>query len=293
VLGLVALVATAVAAESKVAKGSGSRAAEGAALPSVVSTNLCADLLLLRLGRPEQILSVSYQAQDPAVSPVTERAAGYPANQGAVEELLYYGPDIALTYLGWSGRPHSDLLARQGIRTVPLPYPQDLNDALEMTRSLAQTIGRAAAGERAAARANARIAALSSQPRHYRTLYLRPNGGTAGSDTYVDAMLRLLGLRNLAAEQGIRGWGRMPLEQVIAEPPDLILLGYFDKAQPPSQSRFAHHPLLGDLLARVPTIGMPSDSAWGCGGLELIDAAEQVAAQLEHLTSAPRSRLAR
>ncbi|NBC47957.1 MAG: ABC transporter substrate-binding protein [Gammaproteobacteria bacterium] len=278
--------AASAAAETHPASSSPSSAGATEQLPSVVSTNLCADLLLLRLGRPEQILSVSHQAQDPVVSPVTERAAGYPANQGAVEELLYYGPDIALTYLGWSGRPHSDLLARQGVQTVPLPYPQDLDDALEMTRSLAQTIGRAAAGERAAARATARIAALSSQPRPYRTLYLRPNGGTAGRDTYIDAMIQLLGLRNLAAEQGIRGWGQMPLEQVIAEPPDLILLGYFDKAQPPSQSRFARHPLLADLLARVPTIGMPSDSAWGCGGLELIDAAEHIAARLERLEPA-------
>jgi iron complex transport system substrate-binding protein len=105
--------------------------------------------------------------------------------------------------------------------------------------------------------------------------------------------MQLLGLRNLAAEQGIRGWGRMPLEQVIADPPDLVLLGYFDQAQPQSKSRFARHPLLADLLARVPTIAMPSSSAWGCGGLELIDAAEQIAAQLEQLEPAPRARLDR
>jgi iron complex transport system substrate-binding protein len=256
----------------------------------VVSTNLCADLLLLRLGQRDQIRSVSRQAQDPAVSPVVEKAARYPANQGAVEELLYFAPDVALTYLGWSGRPHAELLARQGIRTLALPYPQDLNDALEMTRSIARAIGRPRLGDAAATAATDRIAALASEPRPYRTLYLRPNGGTAGSETYVDAMLQLLGLRNLAAEQGIRGWGRMPLEQLIADPPDLVLLGYFDQSQPRSKSRFARHPLLAALLAEVPTIRMPSSSAWGCGGLELIDAAEHIAAQLERLgpVSSPR-----
>lgn len=255
-----------------------------ASRPSVVSTNLCADLLLLRLGDPEQILSVSRQAYDPTQSPVAERAARYPANRGAVEELLHYQPEIALTYLGWSGRPHTELLAEQGIRVVPLPYPRELEEALAMTLEIARVIDREAAGKRAVAKARARIAALSARAeasdQSPRTLYLRPNGGTAGSETYVDALLELLGLRNLAAEQGIRGWGRVPLERLIVDPPDLFLLGYFDQAQPPSTSRYGRHPLLVDLLEQVPSIRLPSSSAWGCGGLELIDAAEWIAARL-------------
>ncbi len=273
-------------------------------LPSVVSTNLCADLLLLRLGAPEQILSVSYQAQNPAQSPVVEQANQYPANRGAVEELLYFTPEIALTYLGWAGRPHTELLAAQGIRVVTLPYPRTIEDALSMTMEIAQEIDRSAAGERAVGKARARIKALSEMVSSDATspdvlssdasssdvasaldqapqvLYLRPNGGTAGSGTYVDAMLRLLGLRNLAADNGIRGWGTLPLEQLIADPPDLFLLGYFDQAQPQTKSRYGRHPLLTDLLERVPSIRMPSGSAWGCGGLELIDAAELIAEQL-------------
>jgi len=280
-----------------------------AARPSVVSTNLCADLLLLRLGAPEQILSVSYQAQDPAQSPVAEQASQYPANRGAVEELLYFNPEVAVTYLGWAGRPHAELLAQQGMQVVTLPYPSSIEDALSMTMEIAQEIDRSAAGERAVETARARIKALSEvapsdalssdeAPADAATpgatpsdgasaldqapqvLYLRPNGGTAGSGTYVDAMLRLLGLRNLAADNGIRGWGTLPLEQLVADPPDLFLLGYFDQAQPQTKSRYGRHPLLTDLLERVPSIRMPSSSAWGCGGLELLDAAEYIAEQL-------------
>jgi iron complex transport system substrate-binding protein len=264
-------------------------------LPSVVSTNLCADLLLLRLGDPKQILSVSRQAQSPAQSPVAERAALYPGNRGAVEELLYHQPEIALTYLGWSGRPHTELLAAQGIRVVPLPYPRELEDALSMTLAIAREIDREAAGAQAVVQARARIAALSARAqaveRPRRALYLRPNGGTAGSETYVDAMFRLLGLRNLAAEQGIRGWGNMPLERLIAEPPDLFLLGYFDRAQPPSKARYGRHPLLAKLLEQVPSIRLPSSSAWGCGGLELIDAAEWIAARLDAFEPASQQTL--
>ncbi|WP_462320304.1 ABC transporter substrate-binding protein [Halochromatium sp.] len=263
-----------------------------AALPVVVSTNLCADLLLLRLGAPGQIRSVSYQAQNPAQSPVAELARQYPANRGAVEELLYFDPEIALTYLGWSGRPHAELLAEQGIRVITLPYPRTIEDAFSMTTEIAQAIGRSAAGQRAVTLARARIQALSDAAatwdRAPRVLYLRPNGGTAGSDTYVDAMLRLLDLRNLATDKGIRGWGTLPLEQLIADPPDLFLLGYFDQAQPLSKSRYGRHPLLGKLLAQVPSIQLPSSTAWGCGGLELIDAAAQIAEQLAALELNPQ-----
>jgi|GEM_PF-276846 len=280
-------------AQPLAAASSGSVAAPTSAqpLPSVVSTNLCADLLLLRLAAPEQILSVSRQAQDPAQSPVAKRASVYPANRATVEELLYLQPDIALTYLGWSSRLHAELLAEQGISILPLPYPNGIEDALAMTQEIAQAIDREATGARLIAKTRQRIKALSeqrpTQAPALRVLYLRPNGGTAGTETYVDALLGLLGLRNLAAEQGIRGWGTVPLEQLILDPPDLFLLGYFDQTQPRSTARYGRHPLLRKLLTEIPSIGLPSHSGWGCGGLELIDAAELIA---EHVPrSAPSS----
>lgn len=267
--------------------------AAAAPLPTVMSTNLCADLLLLRLAAPEQILSVSEQARDPSQSPVAAVASRYPGNRGAVEELLYRQPEIALTYLGWSGRPHAELLSGQGIELVALPYPTELEDALSMTLEIARAIGREAVGRQEVTRARARIQTLSGTAtdpgKAPRALYLRPNGGTAGSETYVDAMLELLGLRNLAAESGIRGWGTLPLERLIADPPDLLLLGYFDQAQPQSKSRYGRHPLFSRLLEQVPSIQMRSSSAWGCGGLELIDAAELIADRLGSI--APPRRL--
>lgn len=255
----------------------------------MISTNLCADLLLLRLAAPEQILSVSRQVQDPAQSPVAKRASLYPANHATVEELLYLQPEIALTYLGWSSRLHAELLAEQGISIVALPYPGGIEDIFAMTREIAQAIDREATGARLIANARERIKALSeqrsAQAPALRVLYLRPNGGTAGSETYVDALLGLLGLRNLAAEQGIRGWGTVPLEQLLLDPPDLFLLGYFDQAQPQSRSRYGRHPLLRELLTEIPSIGLPSHSGWGCGGLELIDAAELIAEQLQKINA--------
>jgi iron complex transport system substrate-binding protein len=246
-----------------------------------MSTNLCADLLLLRIADPEQIRSVSRQSQDARISPVAEMAHAYPPNRGGVEDLLYFKPDIALVYQGWMGRRHAERLAGQGIEVIALPYPKGWDDALQTARTIAARIRRAEAGEVLADAFEHRMQVLAGagHARAPRLLYLRPSGGTAGPGTYVDDLITRLGLRNLAAEQGIKGWGRFPLERLASTPPDVFLLGYFDQAQSPARSAYGRHPLLRSLLERTPVIGLPGN-AWGCGGLELLDVAERLSEQL-------------
>ncbi|MGQ9658579.1 MAG: ABC transporter substrate-binding protein [Thermochromatium sp.] len=250
-------------------------------LPTVMSTNLCADLLLLQIADPQQIRSVSRQAQDPRLSPLAERARAYPPNRGGVEDLLYFRPDIALVYQGWMGRRHADRLAGQGIEVIALPYPKGWDEVLKTVRTLAARIGRAETGAALADAAERRMQALA-RPDHHRgprLLYLRPSGGTAGRGTYVDDLITRLGLRNLAAEQGVNGWGRLALERLVSTPPDVFLLGYFDQAQSPVRSAYGRHLRLRSLLETTPVIAIPGQ-AWGCGGLELLDVAERIREQL-------------
>jgi iron complex transport system substrate-binding protein len=261
--------------------------AAGGAPPRVASTNLCADLVLLAVAAPEQIVSVSRQAQDPRSSPVAAVAQRFPGNRGSVEEMLYLEPEVVLAYQGWTGRRHGELLARRGIRVVPLPYPEGWDEALRGLRETAAAIGRAEQAREVTAEAARRMRALAEDRRPYSVLYLRPSGGSAGSDTYLDDLLGRLGLRNFAADHGHTGWGRFPLELLIDETPDLFLLGYFDQGQPLTQSRYARHPLLRSLLRHAPTIALPSNG-WGCGGLELLDAAEHVAAGIDRLEAERR-----
>jgi len=250
-----------------------------AAGPKVVSTDLCSDLLLLQIAHPQQILSVSAAARNPDLSPLAERAARYPANRGSVEELLRLSPDIALVYQGWNGRGHGALLARRAVQVVPLPYPSNWPEALAIARRTAELIGRVDEVERLVAQAERRIATLSDRLPPLRVLYLRPNGGSAGLGTYVDDLLRRLGLRNIAAEQGMRGWGRFPLEHLVGSPPDVFLLGYFDQVHPRSKSAYGRHPVLRDLLDRVPVVHVPG-GGWGCGGIEMVEVAEHIVAQV-------------
>lgn len=256
-------------------------ALDDAQRPSVMSTNLCADLLLLRIADPTQIRSVSRQSQDPRLSPVADRARAYPPNRGGVEDLLYFKPDIALVYQGWTGRRHAERLAGQGIEVIALPYTRGWDDALQTARTISARIGRTETGEALTADFERRMQAFIQPEREQAPslLYLRPSGGTAGQGTYVDDLITQLGLRNLAADQGVTGWGRFPLEHLANTPPDVFLLGYFDQTQSPARSAYGRHPRLRSLLERTPVIELPGN-AWGCGGLELLDVAERISEQL-------------
>lgn len=253
-------------------------------LPTVVSTNLCADWLVLSLVEPQQLLAVSRQSHDPALSPVTEQAKQFPAIRGSAEEVLHLDPDIALVSLGWDGRRLRDLLAAQDIRMVTMPYPRSWQDTLETTLKMSKLLGQPERGQAIVAQASARMRALQAKTRPYRILYLRPNGGTAGTNTYIDDVLTRLGLRNYAKLKGHTGWGHFPLEHLVMAKPDAFLLvsGTFDEQLPRRDSAYARHPLLQRLLQQAPAVWAPA-RYWGCGGWQLVETAERIVNQIKAL----------
>ncbi len=251
-------------------------------LPTIVSTNMCADQMVLGLAAPEQILSLSYKSKDPQMSLLAEQARRFPTNYASAEEILQLNPDLVVASRSWSGSRHGQLLQERGIRVLVLSYPNTLAGILHNTETLAAALGRDEAGAALLADIEQRVAALGRQRRDFSVLYLRPNGGSAGRDTYVDTVLQLLGLTNLPASAGISGWGRYPLEYLVQQPPDLFLLSYFDREQPLSKALYSRHPALQAQLQQRPQIRLPG-SYWGCGSWHLVEAAELIAEQIAQL----------
>lgn len=259
-------------------------AAEGR-LPSVVSTNLCADILALSLAAPEQLLSVSHKSRDPRVSSMPDRARQFPANGGTAEEVIALRPDIVLASRRWQSRYPRELFQRHGIEVVVVPFPVDWPQILDSTEALAARLDRRDAGMALAADVRARLARLSETVRPHSALYLRPNGGSAGRDTYVDAVFAAAGVRNHAADAGRRGWGGYALEELVADPPDLIVEGELLRDTAYAKSTFARHPRIRQLMASRPVLRMRGNH-WGCSNWQLIEAAEDIAAQIDALASA-------
>ena len=70
--------------------------ASNAAPKRVVSLNLCADELVLRLAPPDTVKSVTWLARDPTLSNVSALAHEVPVNRGLAEDVVPLAPDLVI-----------------------------------------------------------------------------------------------------------------------------------------------------------------------------------------------------
>jgi iron complex transport system substrate-binding protein len=254
-----------------------------AGLPTVVSTNLCADQLALSLAAPAQLLSVSRKSQDPRVSAMAERAQAFPVNDASMEEIIALHPDIVLASRRWQAHNQADLLKQHGIRTVVVPYPTTWPQIFDSTTWVAAQIQREGAASALIADVQARLALLQQRPRPLQALYLRANGGSAGANTYVDTVFQAVGLGNHLAAQGRSGWSRYALEDLIVSPPDVFVTADMLIDNGYAKSAYSRHQRLQELMATRPVLTITGNH-WGCSDWQLIHAAEELAGQLDKLS---------
>ena len=126
------------------AHGPAEAAAGGAPTPRrVVSLKLCTDELLLMLGRPGQIASVTYLAQEPHETPLWAEGRRHRKNDGSLLSVAALAPDLVLD-MGGGGRDTMRIAQRLGMRLLTLPYPQSLGDVEQSVRTVAATASRRA-----------------------------------------------------------------------------------------------------------------------------------------------------
>src|SRR5688500_17548123 len=117
----------------------------------VASLNLCTDELLLMLGHPGQIASVTHLAQQPAETRLWREARRYRRNDGSLVSVAGLRPDLVLT-MGGGARDRGRIAGRLGLRIVDLPFPQSLADIERNVRTVSSALGRESAGAAVLAR---------------------------------------------------------------------------------------------------------------------------------------------
>jgi iron complex transport system substrate-binding protein len=238
-----------------------------AAPPSrVVSLNLCTDELLLALAAPGQILSVTHLSQQPAETPLWQAARRYPRNDGSLVSVAAMKPDLVLT-MGGGARDRGGIGARLGIRSIDVPYPQTLSDLEASIRTVAAALARQGAGDALAAR----IASLKrSRPtRTLDTLWLGGGGRTVPAQGLAAEWMALAGLRQRAVSGD-----RVPLEQLVARPPSVILRSDYRSGQYSSEQRWLSHPLAR--AARRSRTIVTDGRRWTCMGPTMIPEVERL-----------------
>jgi iron complex transport system substrate-binding protein len=212
---------------------SASLLAASAAL-KVASLNLCTDELLLLLAAPDQIVSVSYLAQQPEETPLWRQARRYRANDGSLLSVAGLKPGLVVT-MGGGARDRLRIARRLGIRTIDLPFARSLADVEASVTKLAAALGRPQAG----AALLRRMAAVKASAPHGRrdTMWLGGGGRTVSPDGVEAEWMALAGMR----QRPIKG-DRVSLETLMLQPPAILLRSDYRQGQYSAGQRWLTHP---------------------------------------------------
>lgn len=242
----------------------------------IVSLNLCADELLLRLADREDIASVTFLGADARFSSVAGATEGLHLNHGKAEEILPLQPDLVIAE-PYSARSTAHLLRRAGIPVIDLPVPTTFEEVYQQIEEIAAVLGQEERGRQLVAGMQQRLAALGSPPAGRQPLaaVYQPNGFLVGPGTLVHEVLTQAGLRNLAAVAFQDHFGALPLERLLWHQPELLILNRAKETAASLAHEILHHPALEEAFSDMRT-AVVHPSLWTCGGPGLVEAVERL-----------------
>lgn len=242
---------------------------------NTASLDYCADQYVLALAEPAQIVALSPDATAPH-SFYADKAVGLPTFGASTEEVVMLRPDALVRY--WGGNPKMFALAdRLGIRVASARFGSDQETLYWNIRTVASALGRDEIGEGLIRDIEARYVALEAAPATDLTaLYVTPSGTTAGVGTFVDDLMSLAGIEGVAKRWGLQGWQTIPAEQLLLDPPDVIITAFFDmRTRHESLWGIGRHDAITRLIQSTPIIDIPGRYV-ACDGFFFVDAAELI-----------------
>ena len=240
-----------------------------AAPQRVVSLNLCTDELLLALGAKAQIASVSHLSHISHETAYWRQARAFPKNDGSVLSVVRYKPDLILT-MGGGGRDTGRVARRIGAKVVDLPYQMSLADMKAGIKTVAAALGRREAGRTLLGD----MSALEQQQPKTRidTVWLGGGGRSVPPMGLAADWMRLAGL-----EQRPLPDDKITLEQLLVNPPALLLRSDYRSGQYSGEQRWLRHPLAGraNKARTIRTDGR----RWTCMGPSLMPEIRRIRAE--------------
>ena len=239
----------------------------------VASLNLCTDELLLLLGHPAQVASVTHLSHSPLETLHWRTARRYRANDGSLLSVARLKPDLLLT-MGGGARDRGTIARRLGVPVVNLPYPQSIAD---LRRSIV-VVGTALGRREQASAVIRRIEALerTAPAQQADAIWLAGGGRTINPTGLAAEWMRLAGLR----QRTIRG-DRITLEQLLVSPPAVLLRSDYRQGQYSGEQRWLAHPLAR--RARAGRTLRADGRRWTCVGPSLIPEIERLRRELRNV----------
>lgn len=243
----------------------------------VASLNACLDAMLVHLADRSQIAALSHYAREAHSSTVAAQARTLPFSWESAEEIIALEPDLVLS------SKHSALATRNALKRLKVPVerfavPKSIDESLAQVRRVAGLIGHPERGAALVVRIRTAIADATppAGSRRLTALIYQPNGFAAGPGTLVDEMMAHAGFDNVARRYGLRTWGNVSLETLLADPPQVLLVGEPAPGARSWADRVMTHPALKSIAGRMRQVRVPEKVLY-CGGPVLIEAAAALA----------------
>jgi iron complex transport system substrate-binding protein len=191
----------------------------------IVSTNPCADAMLVELAPWDRIAAISHYSKEPDASSIPlDVARHFEATSGTAEEVIARRPDLVVTS-SFTPAATRAAYARAGLKVLTLDSPTRIAASEAQVMQLADALGLHARGIAMVRRIELALgrSAPPDDKRPSALLYLSGNLAS-GDGTLLDELLRRTGFRDAAADYGLQHTGNLPLEAIIERPPDIILM---------------------------------------------------------------------
>ncbi len=193
----------------------------------IVSVNLGTDQILMDLVEPERIAALSVFARQPE-SLISERVGPIKHFVAAdAESILGLNPDLCFL-ASYNREETRSLLIDSGIPVYVLRCFRSLDDIRDNLRAVGRAVGTEDAAERLVAEMDRKLSFVARRlppPDAWPSaLVYGQSARIAGSGTLQSEVFAAAGLRNAAEEAGIRGFGLVSEEQVLAMDPDFLVV---------------------------------------------------------------------
>ena len=191
----------------------------------IVSTNPCADAMLVELAPWDRINAISHYSKEPAASSISpEVAKHFDATSGTAEEVIARRPDLVVTS-SFTPIATRQAYERAGLKVLMLDSPTSVAASEAQVMQLADALHLHARGIAMVRRIELALAeaAPHDAARPSALLYISGNL-VSGGGTLLDELLRRTGFHDAATDYGLTHSDTLPLEAIIEHPPEVIMM---------------------------------------------------------------------
>ncbi|WP_234027122.1 ABC transporter substrate-binding protein [Erythrobacter sp. KY5] len=240
-----------------------------------VSLNPCLDAILVEVADPDQILALSHYSRDPAASSMdVATARQYGVTGGTAEEVIALQPDIVLasTFIAPATKA---ALERSGLRVETFDSPRTASESALQVSRLGDLTGNEVIADNLARAITTPLWPPQNPPEPGPMWQPEPDPSVvlwqagqivAGNETLIADLLREEGFVSHSAALGMGQADHLGLEQILADPPDVLLVA--------GDSAGQRHPAL--LRLKDTWVREFDPALFYCGGPSILKAREEL-----------------